>query len=863
MPAINLKRYAAIAQKIHLKELLAVLFILVGIYFFRQERHELRSIIPALKNSNVHWIGIGVFMTLIYILLQTGMYVFSFASIRVKIKWIIALELFLKRNFISVFLPAGGVTALAYMPGSLRRNVIHKKEVHQASGIYAFIGIFSLFLVGLPIIIYALIQSQHIQNGVAGIVTLAVLMAGIIFIVYSIRQKGSIHKLLVRLFPSVEKQIQEIFSFKLSVPNFIGSTLFSIGIEATGILHLYIAMLALGVHPSIEIACIGYVVSVILLATSPFLRGLGAVELSLTYILTLYGYTTAQALEITILYRVFEFWLPMVAGLIAFAAKGKDIFLRLAPAVLIFILGLVNIFSVLTPPIASRRYLLGQYIPMETIHASNLLVLFMGVLLLITSAYLVLGLKNAWIIALTISVISGIAHLTKALDWEEAMLAFFVVIVLASTYKQYHLKSNRRLLNIGIITAAGLFVAVIIFGLIGFYFLDIRHFGIDFSWQQSLGYTLRNFFLLEDDGLKPLTRFGKEFLISMKVLSVCTWAFLFYTITRPLVRRSATASNLNEAQGLLELYGSSSVDYFKTNDDKLIFIPGNHEGFVAYRIANGFAIVLEEPVCAEKNKLIMIREFEKQCKRMGLRPAFYRVDEDSMYYFDEFKKKKLLIGQEAVMDIRDFTLEGRGKKSLRNALNSLTKKGYKTIVYEAPLSDELIKELKKVSDQWLVSFQKKETIFAQGMFNSRLIRQHDIISIRNTEGDLVAFLNIIPDYAPGECTYDLIRKTRESPGGCMDALVIELIHYAKTKGFEYLNLGLVPMSGIAEPGSMAEQVVKFAYEKIKRFRHYQGLRDFKEKYATEWLNKYLVYENDFDLIQLPAALYKVMQPKIR
>jgi len=26
------------------------------------------------------------------------------------------------------------------------------------------------------------------------------------------------------------------------------------------------------------------------------------------------------------------------------------------------------------------------------------------------------------------------------------------------------------------------------------------------------------------------------------------------------------------------------------------------------------------------------------------------------------------------------------------------------------------------------------------------------------------------------------------------------------------------------------------------------------------LNKYLVYENDFDLIQLPAALNKVMQP---
>jgi phosphatidylglycerol lysyltransferase len=71
---------------------------------------------------------------------------------------------------------------------------------------------------------------------------------------------------------------------------------------------------------------------------------------------------------------------------------------------------------------------------------------------------------------------------------------------------------------------------------------------------------------------------------------------------------------------------------------------------------------------------------------------------------------------------------------------------------------------------------------------------------------------------------------------------------------------MVPMSGIETPDNPAEQVVKFAYERMKRFSNYKGLRDFKEKYATEWLNKYLVYENDFDLVQLPTALNKAMQP---
>ena len=212
------------------------------------------------------------------------------------------------------------------------------------------------------------------------------------------------------------------------------------------------------------------------------------------------------------------------------------------------------------------------------------------------------------------------------------------------------------------------------------------------------------------------------------------------------------------------------------------------------------------------------------------------------------------------MDIKTFSLEGKDKKSLRNTLNSLSKKGYVITTCYAPLSDQLIMELKSVSDEWLAAFDKKETIFSQGMFNEKLLRQQDVIVIRDTENKVVAFLNIIPDYTPDGFTYDMIRKTTDAPGGCMDALIIKVIEYGKEKNLQWLNLGLAPMSGITEPGNTAERVVKFAYEKIKRFQHYQGLRDFKEKYATEWLNKYLVYENDFDLIQLPAALNKVMQP---
>jgi phosphatidylglycerol lysyltransferase len=146
------------------------------------------------------------------------------------------------------------------------------------------------------------------------------------------------------------------------------------------------------------------------------------------------------------------------------------------------------------------------------------------------------------------------------------------------------------------------------------------------------------------------------------------------------------------------------------------------------------------------------------------------------------------------------------------------------------------------------------------MFDLNELQKQDIITLNDENGNVKAFLNIIPDYAEDECTYDLIRKTDDAPAAAMDALIIKLIEYAKEQNRLFLNLGMVPLTGITEPDNTAEQIIKIAAEKIKRFQHYKGLREFKEKYATIWENKYLVYDNDFDLIQLPLAINQVMKP---
>lgn len=850
-----------IGRKVYWQQIMAVLALLVAIFFFRNERKELAAIIPNLEQANTGWLFVVFLSAIGCIVFQGGLYRKCFASVNLSLRWDDAIALFLKRNFIGVFLPAGSVTSLAWSPSQIRKSGFGKMEVHQASGLFAFASLLTVVIAGIPVILYAGFINGLVGNAWLGLIVLILLIVGLVFIARSIRQKGFVYKLLDAKFPSFTPFINELFAANVNRLKFLGAVLYSLGVELCGMLFIYIAMYALGIHASFGVAAVTYIVAVLMMVISPFLKGLGAVELAMIYILGQFGYSATEALSITLIFRVAEFWLPLVAGFLAFAWRGKELFLRIAPALLTFSLGLVNIFSAVIPPLHGRLRLLHKYLPIEAIHASHLLILFIGFSLVVTAAFLFRGLRNAWVIALSLSVLSLIGHLTQSLDYEEAIFAAITALILVLTASQYRIRSSNKWMQAGIKTALLSFVAVLIFGFISFYFIDVKDFGIDFTWKQSLTHTINNFLLLQNDNLHPKTKFGHEFNSFIRVLGIFTWGFLLFAFIKPnFQKQSANISQRERAKFLLSQFGNSANDYFKTYKDKLFFFSSIHDAFIAYRIFRGFAVVLESPVCEEENKLSVLAEFETHCRKMGLIPVFYRVDENSIPWFNTLRKQKVLIGQEAILEINRFSLEGKGKASLRNGLNNLQKKGYATSVQHPPHTSEFIAALKSVSDEWLKSFKVKEVVFSQGMFSENELQHQDIITLKDDDGQIKAFLNIIPDFAEDECTYDLIRKTNDAPAAAMDGLILELIRYAKGKGKLFVNLGMVPMSGLDNPENTAEKIIKMASDKIKRFQHYKGLREFKGKYTSLWENKYLVYDNDFDLVQLPIVLNNIMKP---
>jgi len=96
---IAVEKIKQVLKKIYGKEILAVFLLLIAIYFFRSERRELTSIVPHLQQADTRWIIAGLLITVIYILMQSSMYINSFAAVGSRLTLGKAIELFFETEF--------------------------------------------------------------------------------------------------------------------------------------------------------------------------------------------------------------------------------------------------------------------------------------------------------------------------------------------------------------------------------------------------------------------------------------------------------------------------------------------------------------------------------------------------------------------------------------------------------------------------------------------------------------------------------------------------------------------------------------------------------------------------------------------
>lgn len=527
-------------------------------------------------------------------------------------------------------------------------------------------------------------------------------------------------------------------------------------------------------------------------------------------------------------------------------------------AILVFGIGVINIISAVSPSLPERIRILRKILPILLIHGSRHVIVLAGFLLILVARGIVRRKKMAWNLAFVLVILSIILHVMKGLDLEEATIALLVIYVMVLLRPRFKAGSDIPTIKNAFVMLGVVVLLNLLYGIGGFLYLGALE-GIPLSLATAFRETWL-VMLSSSSVTLPLTHHIRFFQASLWVTWEAGLLIFIIMLFQPVIyRRTSWQHDYIKAQELADAYGHSSLVYFTLWKDKFYFFNESQTAYIAYSQISDVAVALGDPVGPDHLMESTIKEFLDFCYVNAWHPAFYQVLPNYLAIYRNSGLKSLYIGDEAIVDLQGFSVEGKKFKNLRNNTSRFTREGFHTVWYEPPLSDSLMLSLQKVSDNWLVHQGGDEKAFSLGWFDPYMIMQTSILTVEDESGKILAFANFVPMYQLDQVSPDLMRYAQDAPPGIMDYLFLESMLHFKTQGVSGFNLGLAPLAhvGEEESSSVTEKAINLLYN---NFYNFKGLHNFKLKFGPRWEPRFLIYPNLVALPKINMAIVKADNP---
>ena len=862
------------------------------IWFVSKNLNQVERLAQTLSQGEWQWLAFAALLQVAYYLAYAGLYQSAFSTVEVESHLMSLVPVVLGSLFVNVVTPTGGTAGAAlFVDDASRRG---QSAARAAAGtLLALVADFSAFTVILIIgLVYLYLYHDLQIYEIVGAVVLLLLSTGLVIVLLlSLWSPDLLHGLLNH----VQKWVAEVLGWfrRLSPlpedwgektardfvaagtairthPARLGRTLgVALAAQLIDLTSVYILFRAFRWPVGFGVLVAGFAVGVLFWIVSITPQGIGVVEGVMALVYSSLGVPVAVATAVTLAFRGLTFWLPLAVG-VFLLRRTRTFSLNLpslvnlwgvrAVALLTALMGLVNVLSAVTPSLAARVQLLEGYSPLDVRRGSHLTAALAGFALLLLAASLWRHKRVAWMLTLVVLCISIFSNLLKGLDYEEAALAGMLALWLLALRSHFYARSDPLSIRQGLQTLAAAMGFTLMYGVLGFYLLD-RHFKVNFGLGAALRQTMTMFTQLYDPGLQPITGFGHYFADSIYMVGVVTIGYALIMLARPvLIRHRAKPEERARARQIVENYGRSSLARATLFDDKVYyFSPGG--SMIAYVVKGRIALVLGDPIGKAEDLVPAMVSFQSFCRQNDWQLAFYQTLPDTLESYHSAGFSSLNIGNEAIIDLAGFTLEGHSNKGLRSAFNRLTKLGHTVRLYLPPLPDDLMGELFAISNEWLASMHGGEKHFSLGWFDEDYIRNSPVMVVQTPEGAISAFANLIPEYTRSEVSIDLMRHRRNVEPGTMDYLFVALFEWAREHGYATFNLGLSSLSGIGEHNEdpAIERGLHFIYEHVNQFYNFKGLHAFKEKFHPEWSPRYLIYPGIASLPAVATALIRADQ----
>jgi lysyl-tRNA synthetase, class II len=532
------------------------------------------------------------------------------------------------------------------------------------------------------------------------------------------------------------------------------------------------------------------------------------------------------------------------------------VFRRADPLPVIAALGsaaiaLAQLNAALSPTAHWRGHLLTNARVMRQLHVFHELAIPAAAVLLICAYYLLRRRRRALYLAIALLVALSIFNLLRGLAVEEAIGYFVVAGVLwwgRSSFYVKHEPIGRRaaLLRAPLVVLAGFLLSLAV---------------VTIAAPDASAVTLvretGDLLLWQTGPLSFHDEFGRLDL-AVGLLGVVTLSAAAYLVFRPL----AAPRDLPDprarllARELVREHGSDTLAYFKLRTDKHYLFSDDRRAFVGYRVEGGVLVISGDPVGPEQALPKLLAKVAAFAEQRGLRIAAVGVSTKARPLFTQLGLHGLYLGDEAIVETRSFSLDGRAIRKVRQSVSRLEKAGYSCV--SSPIGDlpaEEVDGAMEAATRWLGEAQERGFSMA---LDAGLAEHGDtfVVLAHDADGRLRGLLHLVPTAKRRGLSLSMMRRDPEAPNGLTEYMIVKTVETFREQGIDEISLNFAAFARLLHsPEGVAERLLRRGLQLADSFFQIERLYRFNEKFNPRWEARYLMHEG---ALSLPRAALATM-----
>jgi lysyl-tRNA synthetase, class II len=539
-------------------------------------------------------------------------------------------------------------------------------------------------------------------------------------------------------------------------------------------------------------------------------------------------------------------WIPVVASLLT------------------FLIGISDVLAVFeSPTFHAKLHKVNAVVPGTLTNAYRTSDVITGLLLLMLARGLRRRKRRAWQAVVALLVFDIVFHVPMRYPLHfhiisvSTIVAIVLLAVLLYRHADFYAVGDPRTRR----TAAGVFVALVAMDFaIGLGYLALGPLAGSYSVTTRLKDVL-----FELVGVYGPVQWASDprgdlyhlLTSALGLFTLIVTAYLFFRSARPRARLAA--ADATKIRELLGKHGDrDSLGYFALRDDKSVIWSPSGKAGICYRVVAGVMLASGDPLGDPEAWPGAIAEFMDEAARHAWRPAVMGCSElGAEVWCREGDLAALELGDEAIVEVADFSLSGRPMRNVRQMVNRVAKNGYTAEVRRVgdiprPELDQVIRE----ADDWRGTNVERGFSMALGRLGAPGDENCVLVTAKEN-GTLKAILHFVPWGTDG-LSLDLMRRDKTAIGGLNDFLIVEAIKAAPALGVKRVSLNFAMFRAALERGERigAGPVLK-AWRGLlvflSRWFQIESLYKFNAKFSPVWEPRFFVYPGGRDVPRIAIA----------